>query len=549
MKNNKLSRRDFLKGTAAGAAAMAAAGLLGACAGDTGATTAAAGTTAGADAASTAGTPAETTAAAAAPETSGIAWDREYDVVIAGAGGTGVCAAAAACEGGAKTIVFEKSGIIGGTTNLSGGVMQAAGTEVQKAHSSYQDDTPEKHAAEWIAEGEGMLDEDLVKDLANGAPGCISWLADSCGIEWVNVYGHCHVPYVDESLMADRIHVYKDGGASGSGGIYVQAVWKYAEGMGAELETDTEVTDLIVEDGRVAGVEITQDGNTYKIKAAKGVILATAGIDNNVEMSKELNPQQYWVNTAYPGTCLCVGTDTGDGIRLGMKLGAAYVGGGTIDFCGKTGAATDNRTPIFPEFIVNQAGARFVCEDATYAFHYRAIFQQEAATGAPTYMIFGSNGGSVDAQVTATDGTSYAWAGDALQAAVDSGELQTADTIEELAEKIGVNPRGLARTFAAWQEDTEAGSPDPFGRVEGLQPLTAPFYAYRNTPFNLGALGGLKITRKCEVVDVKGEVIPGLYAAGLCAGGWVGPYYPGSGTAVVGTCYFGRTAGSAAAAG
>jgi fumarate reductase flavoprotein subunit len=426
--------------------------------------------------------------------------------------------------------------------------MQAAGTDVQKQHSSYQDDTPEKHAAEWIAEGEGMLDEDLVKDLANGAPDCINWLADSCGIEWVNVYGHCHVPYVDESLMADRIHVYKDGGNSGSGGIYVQAVWNYAESLGAELETDTEVTDLIVADGRVVGVEITQDGKTYKVKANKGVILATAGIDNNVEMAKELNPQQYWIDTAYPGTCLCVTTDTGDGIRMGMKLGAAFVGGGTIDFCGKTGAGTDNRTPIFPEFIVNKAGARFVCEDATYAYHYRAIFQQERATGAPTYMIFGSNGGSVDAKVTATDGTSYAWSGDALQAAVESGELQTADTMEELAEKIGVDPRGLARTFAAWQEDTEAGNQDPFGRIEGLQPLSAPFYAYRNTPFNLGALGGLKITRQCEVVDVTGETIPGLYAAGLCAGGWVGPYYPGSGTAIIGTCYFGRVAGAAAAA-
>ena len=476
---SNLSRREFLKGSAAGAAALAAAGLLSAC----------------------------TSNGGEQGKTESIQWDREYDVVIAGAGGTGVCAAAAACEGGAKTIIFEKAGIVGGTTNLSGGVMQAAGTDVQKAHSKFQDDTPEKHAAEWLAEGEGMLDEDLVKDLANGAPDCIKWLADSCGIEWVNVYGHCHVPYVDDSLMADRIHVYKDGGASGSGGIYVQAVLKYAQGKGAELETETEVTDLIMVDGRVAGVEITQKGQTYKVKANKGVILATAGIDNNVQMAKELNPQQYWVNTAYPGTCLCVKTDTGDGIRMGMKLGAAFVTGGTIDFCGKTGAATDNRTPIFPEFIVNKAGARFVCEDATYAYHYRAIFQQEVATGAPTYMIFGSNGGSVDAKVNSTDGTSYAWSGDALQAAVDSGELVKADTMEELAAKIGVDPRGLSRTFAAWQEDTENGNPDPFGRIEGLAPLTAPFYAYRNTPFNLGALGGLKINRKCEVLTVEGEEI------------------------------------------
>ena len=162
-------------------------------------------------------------------------------------------------------------------------------------------------------------------------------------------------------------------------------------------------------------------------------------------------------------------------------------------------------------------------------------------------MRFGSGGGSVDAQVTNTEGTSYAWSGDALDAAVESGELVMADTIEELAEKIGVNTANLARTLAAWNEDTAAGNPDPFGRVDGLSPIEAPFYAYRNTPFNLGALGGLKITRKCEVVKADGTVIPGLYAAGLTAGGWVGPYYPGSGTAIMGTCYFGRTAGEAAA--
>ena len=514
-----ITRKDFLKGSAAAAAALAATGLFG------------------------------TSVKAEETDPSTVEWDREYDVVIAGAGGTGVSAAAAACEAGASVIVFEKGGVIGGTTNFSGGVMQAAGTKYQKEFTDFQDDTPETHAAEWIAEGEGMLDEDLVKDLAEGAPDCIDWLADSCGIEWVAVYGHCHVPYVDNALMADRIHVYKDGGQAGTGATYVQAVWKYAEGLGAELETSTTVTDLIVEDGRVIGVEITdKKGNTSYVRAKKGVILATAGIDHNLELSKALNPQQYWINTDYPATNLCAATDTGDGIIMGLKLGAAFVTGGTIDFCGATGAGTDNRTPIFPEIIVNKMGSRFVCEDATYAYHYRAIFQQEKATGAPTWMIFGNGGGGIDdAKVGRTDGTSYAWAGDKLDAAIEDGTIITADTIEELAEKIEVDPRGLARTIAAWNEDREEGNDDPFGRIEGLDVIEAPFYAYRNTPFNLGALGGLKITRSCEVVKADGSIIPGLYAAGLTAGGWVGPYYPGSGTAIIGTCYFGRTAGKAAA--
>ena len=113
MGNKKLSRRDFLKGSAASAAALTAAGLLG--------------------------------SVSLAEEEASAGFDREYDVVIAGAGGTGVSAAAAAKEAGAgSVIVFEKSGIMGGTTNYSGGVMQAAGTKYQKEFSDFQDDTPEK---------------------------------------------------------------------------------------------------------------------------------------------------------------------------------------------------------------------------------------------------------------------------------------------------------------------------------------------------------------------------------------------------------------------
>ncbi len=523
MDNKRISRRDFLKGGAAGAATVMVSSLIGG------------------------SVFAEEAVTEGASETN-ASWDAEYDVVVAGAGGTGVCAAASAAEAGASVLMIEKAGLVGGTTTYSGGVMQAAGTSIQKETSDYQDDTPETHAQEWLAEGEGMLDEDLVKDLANGAPDCITWLEENCGIVWSYVYGHCHVPYVDDSLMADRIHVYEGGGASGQGGVYVQGVYAYATSLGAETILNTEVTNLITENGRVVGVEATDaDGNVQRIKANKGVVLATAGIDHNLELSKQYNPQQYWINSKYPDMCLCAATDTGDGIRMGLELGAAFVGGGTIDFCGKTGAATSNKTPIFPEFIVNSAGVRFVCEDATYAYHYRAIFQQEMATGAPTFMIFGANGGSLPEDVPNTSGSTYAWQGDALQEAVESGELVTADTIEELAEKIGVNAVNLKRTLDAWNEDTAAGNADAFGRIEGLEPLEAPYYAYQNVPYNLGALGGLKIDRKCHVLDVEDNIIPGLFAAGLNAGGWVGPYYPGSGTAVMGTCYFGRTAGKAAA--
>ncbi len=506
-----VSRRSFLKGAAAGALGVCAAGVLG------------------------------MPKLASAED----AWDVQTDVLVVGAGGAGVSAAAEAAAAGAKVLILEKAGIAGGTTNLSGGVMQAAGTRYQKEFTKYQDDTPEKHAKLWIKAGEGLVDEELVTDLANGAPECIDWLADTCGIKWTSLYGHCHIPYVEDELMADRIHVYEGGGASGSGGIFVQAVLDYAKKNGAEIQFNTEVTRLILSDeGVVVGAEAVCDGKTIRVKAAKGVILCTASIDQNKEMAKELSPQQYYdLNN---NICLSVKTDTGDGIRMGMEIGAAVEGfGGCIDFCGKTGSATDNRVPTFPSFIVNQKGFRFVCEDATYAYHYRAIYQQSVQLDGSTYMIFGTS--SITNPSVVESG--YAsWTEETAKKDVESGALYYGETIEALAEAIGVPAANLKTQLDLWNGYAAAGEDAQYGRKTGLMEITGPFYAYKNVAYNLGALGGLKINTNTEVLGVNGKVIPHLYAAGLNAGGWIGPYYPGSGTAVIGTVHWGRKAGKAAAA-
>lgn len=497
-----ISRRNFLKGAAAGAVGVAALGVF--------------------------------NLPVMAEE---VSWDQEADVVIVGSGGTGVAAAAAAAEQGASALILEKAGIAGGTTNFSGGVMQAAGTQAQKELTPYQDDTPEKHAQLWIKAGEGLVDEELVRDLAAGAPGHIEWLT-GMGLKFTSIYGHCHIPYVDESLMADRIHVYEGGGASGQGTLLVQTVLNYALGLGAAIQYNTEATHLIQDaQGKVVGLEAIQNGQTIRVKANKGVVLAAAGVDQNKEMAKRLNPQQY--EDLLNGVCMCAVTDTGDGIRMGMEIGADIAGmGGTIDFCGKTGAATDNRAPLFPSFIVNAAGRRFVCEDATYAYHYRAIYQQTKQLDGPTYMIFGAS--SLNAQ-------GAPWTAESAAADVEAGVLVTADTIEALAEKLSIKPENLAATLNAWNGDMAGGMDNRFGRKTGLEAIEGPFYAYKNVAYNLGAIGGLRINTDAQVLNTQGEVIPGLYAGGLNAGGWIGPYYPGSGTAIIGTIHWGRKAGAHAA--
>lgn len=461
-------------------------------------------------------------------------FDETYDVIIAGSGGAGLSAAVEAARTGLSVVIFEKAGIPGGTTNYSGGVTQAAGTRYQKELTPYKDDTAEKHAELWIKAGEGQVDEQLVRDLAEHAAENIEWVADM-GLKWQGLYGHSHIPNIKAELHADRIHQYENGGASGSGTILTQTLLRTALAAGAKIVYDTPVVALVQDplSKEVYGAVVEHEGEERTVRAKSGVVLATASVDHNPALAKELHPQQY--HDLQYSTVLTSPTDTGDGIIMGMASGAAIAGmGGCIDFDGKTGNATNNQIPTIPLFFVNGSGLRFVCEDATYAYQYRAIFQQQKQLSKPTYMIFAENS-------IAEPGS--AWTKESLARDVESGVVKKADTIEELAAAIRVPAENLKRTLETWNRNAERGVDQEYGRVQGVKPLQAPYYAYTNRATNLGSIGGLRINVDCQVLDNFGEPIKGLYAAGLNAGGWMGSYYPGSGTAIAGLIHQGRKAG------
>lgn len=459
----------------------------------------------------------------------------EYDIIVVGAGGAGLSAAATAAENNASVMVIEKQGIAGGTTSYSGGVIQAAGDKWQKEFTKYQNDTPEKHEAEYMKAGEGRLYRDLVHDYTQNSPKNIEWLA-KMGIKWTSVYGHTEIPYA-KNEFADRIHVYEGGGAGGNGIILTQALLRYAKKQGAKFTYNTAVVGLITADDadrRVVGV-ITE-GRDHKLnylRARRGVILATASIDQNLELAKDLSPQHYEDVKAHH--CWSVQTDRGDGIVMGMAIGAAITGfGGTIDFDARTGNGTDDRIPTIPSIFVNGNGLRFVNEDSTYAYGFRAIFNQEKQLGKPTYQIFSDS--SIEEKASP-------WNKDSLAADIKSGLVVMANSLDKLAEKIGVPAENLINSVNTWNKNAKEGKDPEYGRTMGVKPFTgSAYYAYRNTPGNLGAIGGLKINKYCNVLNIYNQPISGLYAAGLNAGGWIGSYYPGSGTAVGGVIHQGRRA-------
>lgn len=467
------------------------------------------------------------------------AWDEETEVIVLGAGGTGLSAACAAAKAGVSVMVFDEDSKSGGTTALSGGVIQAAGTKAQKEFTDFKDDTPAKHAECYIEQAEGLADEELVKTICSRAPELMDWL-ESIGLTWKRVYGNCHVPYVTEGLHADRIHVYEGGGAGGQGAVLTDAEHAEAEKLGAQFMFGYTAQHLVMDgDNGVVGVEFKTREGSHFVKATRGVVLGLGGIDRSEELAKALNQQQYWDLKTQQS--FISEHAKGDGIRMGLEVNAALATvGGCIDYDMATGQATDNAIPLMPCVTVNGSGKRFVCEDATYAYQYRAIFQQETQLKAPTYMVMDQS--MVEQKVGP-------WAADP-SAAVADGTLIEANTYEELAEKLKVPVANFVNTMQLWNDNIEQSGQDlEYGRNTQLITLNKPpYYAHQNVSANLGSLGGLKIDTSCQVIDINGDVIPHLFAGGMNSGGWYGLYYPGSGTSLTGGLVLGHIAGEKAAA-
>jgi fumarate reductase flavoprotein subunit len=306
------------------------------------------------------------------------------------------------------------------------------------------------------------------------------------------------------------------------------------------------VESLIVDGAEgVVGVT-TNNGKNYK--ASKGVVLAMASIEHNEELAKKYNPQHYWdLKTQQVVTAA---TDTGDGIVMGLAAGAD-VGrfGGCVDLILATWSGTNNTNPEMPAIFVNMRGNRFVREDTTYAFHMRSCFNeamQEGGWDGCTWMVLDSKMTTMETQSPwsdAIDGGTQQREND-----VTNGTLLKADTIEDLAIAMGIPAENLTFTIQKWNADAAVGSDDLYGRTKQVVPLdSAPYYAYKILHTNIGAIGGLRINDKAAVLNASGETINHLFAAGTNSAGWLGPYYPGSGTCLQGALHWGRTAGMSAA--
>ncbi len=483
---------------------------------------------AGADmAALTEGTKTETDAVSAATEV------LNADIVVIGAGGAGLAAAVSAHQNGATVIVLEKMPQVGGNTIISGAAYNCADPEFQAQFGI--EDSVEKHFEQTYNGGDQMGDPVLIRTLVENALPTLKWL-EGMGMEFKD-----HIFTVLGGLWP-RAHKPVKPLGTGFIGTYMDYINSHE---GVTVLTDTKVTDIYMEDdgkgGKRASVVKAQGLNgTVVAQGHKAIIIATGGFGSNVEMRMKYD--KLWgtldeniKTTNHPGA-------TGDGIVLAEKIGADLVGMEYIQLLPmgdpETGSLSGNiEQGVENRIFVNKDGNRFVDEGERRDVMTKALFEQEDA-----YMWI-----VLDSHNYPTRDTKNNF-NETIQELLDQGRAFEGNTLEELAEKIGVNADNLKAAVAEFNAAVETGGPDSFGRTLFQHKIdTPPYYAGARMPTVHHTMGGIRINANAQVIDTEGNIIPGLYAAGETTGGIHGKNRLG-GNALPDINVFGRIAGANAAA-
>jgi len=557
-------------------------------------------------------------------------WDREVDLLVAGAGPGGMTAALVAAMEGLDVLICEKSEQIGGTGATSAGTLwipanspsrEAGFDDSADDAGRYLDaltgDGGDARRDAFLADGPKVIDDLIARtdlrfvacgqhpDYRNNLPGAaVSGRAiipepfdgRLLGRDFRRVR-----PPIDEFLLFGGMMVGKAdiarllgrfrslGNFAHSVGLilrYLTDRVRFTRGTrlvmgnalvaqlfyslrknGVPIRFGSALGDLVVEDGRVMGAVIEDSSGTVRIRARKGVVMATGGFAHNEKYRKQFMPNPV------PAHSMAVAENTGDALDIGERIGAMV----TPDRAGSGGLWTpvsvtprkDGSTGLYPHIIldrakpgliaVNSAGRRFVNEGVSYHDFVEAMFRSnEVVPTIPAYLI-------CDSAFVVKYGVGAIYPGTRnLKSFERSGYAKCAASIEALAEKLEVDAVALADTvqrhnrFAAEGSDPDFGKGDTeLNRFNGdpdhgpnpcLGPIaTPPFVAVEVWPAELGCSAGLATTADAQVTDKNDTPIEGLYACGNDMGSIMAGTYPGPGTTLGPAMVFGYRAAMHAA--
>ena len=446
-------------------------------------------------------------------------WRERWPLVVVGAGACGLVAGLAAARRGVRVVILEKGAEVAGNTARSTGLIPAAGSRLQR-QAGVLDDSPELLARDILAKNHDQSDPALTRVLCDAAPGLVEWLVDDVGCDLV-----CHTDFLYPGHSRLRMH----GPTHGYGAELVHQLERAVRAdPRLELRLNQPARGLVADDERMLGVQ-TDEG----AMAAEAVVLALDGFGADRAMVAEhLGP----VATAahYFGSP----TNTGEGIRWGIALGAAtehmaaYQGHASL--AAPDGPLVTWAVVVNGAILVNRAGRRFGCESQGYSEYTRDVLGQP---GGEAWLIFDQ--GVYDASL-----------GTRFDEVLPTGKVVRAETLPDLAATWGLPDSALAETIEEVNRVARGQTADAFGRTEfAAGPLEPPYYGIRVRGALFHTQGGLKVDARARVLRQNGTRIPGLYAGGGTAAGVSGDGVEGylAGNGLLAATALGRIAGEAVA--
>lgn len=487
-------------------------------------------------------------------------WTDEYDVVVVGSGGGALTGAYTAAEQGLRTVVLEKTEYFGGTSSYSGASIWLPGTQVQE-RAGLPDST--EKARTYLRALLGDVESARQDAYVDTAPAVVEFLERNPNIEFEfrafpDYYkaegrldtGRSINPLdldpADIGDLADKVRPELDQDRTGQGHApgtliggraLIGRLLAAVAGTGnADLRTDTALTELVVEDGRVVGVVATRGGETIRIKANRGVLMAAGGIEGNADARAEHGTPGKAEWSMGP-----IGANTGAAIAAGVAAGAATALLDQAWFC--PGVAQPDGTAAFlvgirGGIVVDAKGERFLNESLPYDQFGRALHAHEKTADASAWMIFDSRerGGLPGISIPNTAPAKH----------LEAGTWVQGDTLEEVAAKAGLPADALRASVEKFNDYAKLGVDEQFHRGEdpydnffcppngnpnsALTAIeTGPFFAARIVLSDLGCKGGLVTDVDGRVLRADGTAIEGLYAAGNTSASVSQKVYPGPG--------------------
>jgi 3-oxosteroid 1-dehydrogenase len=552
-------------------------------------------------------------------------FDEMFDFVVVGSGGGSMCAGLVMRSADKSVLILEKTNLVGGTTARSGGVMWIPNNpfmtrdRIEDSYdkaAAYLDavlpdpkDAPgasRARRAAYLTEAPRMLEflgnrgikltrvkewPDYYDDLPGGSvPGrtVVAELFDANELgAWTEKlrpsFVHLPIPASLEEMLelpamkrswAVKMLLVKlvlrgvvakiTGKRWVAGGAALQGrMLQAALREGIEIRTDSPVTEILIEDGRAAGVATVKDGRPWRVGARLGVLVNAGGFSHNQRMRDRYQP-----GTSVKWTMAAPG-DTGEMIEEMMRHGAAIaqmqerVGN---QFTPQPGweeheirQAAQSVTAAPHCILVDQSGVRYLNEGGSYMAYCKEMLERNKSVPAvPSWAVF-------DAQYL----RKYILAGTMPgtkkpQRWYDEGYLKTADTLEGLAGSLKMDPTTLKATVQRFNGFVAQNRDDDFHRGERAydrwlgdwlhKPSASlgsisepPFYAVPVLPGDVGTYGGVVTDERARVLREDGSVIEGLYATGVSTASVMGTSYPGAGSSVGPSFVWGYVAAKSAA--